>query len=79
MQPSLPLFRRTSQRLTSGRSCSPRRVMLGPELELLGSYLGLGQWKDWGGKYSALFLRWRRAGYDLLVWPHLSSCSCHPC
>lgn len=54
MQPSLPLSRRTSQRLTSGRSSSPRRIMLGPGLELLGRTLGPGQWKDWGGKHLAI-------------------------
>lgn len=36
MQPSLPLSRHTSQRLTSGRSSSPRRIVLGPGLELPG-------------------------------------------
>lgn len=69
MQPSLPLSRRTSQRLTSGSSSSPRRIMPGSGLELLGRTLGPGPWKDWGGKPSALMQRWGRADYDLLVWP----------
>lgn len=79
VQPSLPLSRRTSQRLISGRSCSPGRVMLGPVLEQLGRTLDPNQWRDWGGEHSALFLRCGRAEYDLLVWPCLSSCSRHPC
>ena len=79
VQPSLPLSRRTSQRPTSGRSYSPRRVMLGPVLEQLGKTLDPGQWRDWGGEHSALFLRCRRAECDLLEWPCLSSCSRHPC
>lgn len=77
MQPSLPLSRRTSQRLTSGRSSCPRRIMLGSGLELLGSTLGPSSWEDWGGKPSVLILRWGRADYDLLVWPYMLTCPCH--
>ena len=79
VQPSLPLSRRTFQRPTSGRSYSPRRVMLGPVLEQLGRTLYPGQWREWGGEHSALFLRCGRAECDLLEWPCLSSCSRHPC
>lgn len=77
VQPSLPLSRRTSQRLTSGSSSFPGRIMVGSGLELLGSALGSSQWEDWDGKHSALFLRWRRADYDLPVWPYILTRPCH--
>lgn len=77
MQPSLPLSRRISPRLISGRSSFPGRIMLGSGLELLGSAPGPSQWKDWDGKHSALVLRWGRADYDLLVWPYILTCPWH--
>ena len=76
--PSLPLSRHTSQKLTSGRSSCPRKIVLGPELELPGSTLGRGQWKD-GMRTLSSIPEVGRADYDLLVWPYFLSHPCYTC